>query len=80
MKREAKKALEELVSKADAKYIMLSYNNEGIIPFDEVKQILARRGQVDIKTFDHKRYRSIGQDGSNSKTTEYLFVTKIGEK
>jgi adenine-specific DNA methylase len=80
MKREAKKALEELISKADAKYIMMSYNNEGIIPFEEVKQILATRGRVEIKTFDHKRYRSIGQDGSNSKTTEYLFVTKMGEK
>lgn len=76
MKKEAKDALQRLVCKAKAKYILLSYNNEGIIPKDDVVKILSSRGEVTIKTFDHKRYRSIGQDGSHSKTTEYLYVLK----
>ena len=76
MKREAYEALKTLINKAKAKYIMLSYNNEGIISPDEILKILSSRGDVQIHSFDHKRYRSTGQDGSNSKTTEYLYVLK----
>ena len=79
-KRQAAAALNEIIQKAKAKYILLSYNNEGIIPHDEILKILSKRGRVEIKTFDHKRYRSIGQDGSRSRTTEYLFVLHIGKR
>ena len=79
-KRDAADALNKVVEKAKAKYILLSYNNEGIIPHDEIVKILSNRGRVEIKTFDHKRYRSIGQDGSQNRTTEYLFVLHMGEK
>ncbi len=75
-KKDAKNALERLINKAKAKYIMLSYNNEGIIPSNEVLEILSAKGDVVVKTYNHKRYRSIGQDGSNIKTTEYLYVVK----
>ena len=74
MKREAYEALKKLINKAKAKYIMLSYNNEGIISSEEILEILSARGNVKIHKFNHKRYRSTGQDGSNSKTTEYLYV------
>jgi len=76
-KREAYEALKKLINKAKARYIMLSYNNEGIISPDDILEILSSRGDVQIHSFDHKRYRSTGQDGSNSKTTEYLYVLKI---
>jgi len=76
MKREAKNALTRLIEKAKAKYIMLSYNNEGIIDAKDVMQILSLKGEVTVYTSNHKRYRSIGQDGSNNKTTEYLYVIK----
>lgn len=76
MKREAYEALKKLIKKAKARYIMLSYNNEGIINPDDILEILSSRGDVQIHSFDHKRYRSTGQDGSISKTTEYLYVLK----
>jgi adenine-specific DNA-methyltransferase len=77
MKNEAESALQKLIQKARAKYIFLSYNNEGIISKESIMNILSSRGEVEVKTFDHKRYRSIGQDGSVSKTTEYLYVVKV---
>jgi len=79
MKREAKDALFRLVKKARAKYIMLSYNNEGIISKEDVIKILSSRGHVETKKYQHKRYRSINQDGTKVKTTEYLYIVKTKE-
>ena len=77
MKREALNALKNVVNKAKAKYILLSYNNEGIISSSDIVEILSKRGNVTTKKFNHKRYRSIGQDGSLNKTTEYLYILEI---
>mgnify|MGYP003468721641 CR=1 FL=1 len=43
-KREVKKAFEDLIMNADAKYIFLSYNNEGLMSFDEIKEAYAEDG------------------------------------
>ena len=77
MKREATNALERIIKKAKAKYIFLSYNNEGIIPTSDITAILSSRGHVNIYTFDHKRYRSINQDGRTRKTIEYLYTVEV---
>jgi len=74
--RKAAHALSDLVSKAQAKYIVLSYNNEGIIPHDEIKDILSKRGEVKEFSKEHKRYRAVNQDGSNVRTKESLFLVK----
>lgn len=77
MKKEASVALERIIKYANAKFILLSYNNEGIISPDKLHEVLSTRGEVTVHTYDHKRYRSVGQDGSNSKTVEFLYVLKI---
>ncbi len=75
-KADASKALADLVNKARAKYIILSYNDEGIIPINEIEKILSTRGKVKKITKNHKRYRAINQDGSNVVTKELLFLVK----
>lgn len=77
LRQKAAKALLDLVTKAKAKYIIMSYNNEGIIPLDELKEILKTRGRIQEYRKQHKRYRSINQDGSNTSTHELLFVVKV---
>jgi len=72
--RKASEVLADLISKARAKYILLSYSDEGIIPIKEIKKILSTRGKVKEYIKEHKRYRAINQDGSNVKTNEYLFL------
>ena len=76
IKKEAKKTLEELTEKARAKYIIMSYNDEGIIPLNEIKEILGRKGNVQIFKKEHKRYRAINQNGEKTKTKENLFLVK----
>ena len=65
------------VAKAKAKYILLSYNDEGIIPIPVLKQILGTRGEVKEYTKEHKRYRAINQDGSKIITKEHLFLLTV---
>ncbi len=75
--KKASTALEDLILKAKANYIVLSYNNEGIIPHSDIKKILTKRGTVKEFSKNHKRYRAINQDGSNIKTKETLFLLTI---
>lgn len=75
--KKAADALLDLVSKAKAKYVLLSYNDEGIIPIPRLKEILSTRGEVKEYTKEHKRYRAINQDGSKISTKEHLFLLTI---
>ncbi|MBC8485957.1 MAG: DNA adenine methylase [Bacteroidetes bacterium] len=55
-------ALEELILNASkSKYILLSYNNEGIIPHISLINALERVGEVETFTENHKRYKSVNQ-------------------
>jgi adenine-specific DNA-methyltransferase len=73
----AELALADLVYNADTKYILMSYNNEGLISHDAIKTILNTRGRVTEFGMEHKRYRAINQDGSNVKTKESLFLLRL---
>jgi len=75
--KKAADALADLVKKAKAKYILLSYNDEGIIPIPVLKKILGTRGVVKEYTKEHKRYRAINQDGSRPTTKEHLFLLTV---
>jgi adenine-specific DNA methylase/DNA modification methylase len=47
-KNQAAAALRELIREARAEHIFLSYNNEGIIPEEAIREILGRRGAVEV--------------------------------
>lgn len=76
-KHKAFSALQDLVSNIKAKYIILSYNDEGIIPHNQLVSILGTRGKVTEFRKKHKRYRAINQDGSHTRTTEILYLVEI---
>ena len=68
-KREAARALLELISSAAYRYIFISYNNEGIISGDEVTHILAQRGTVEVV---EKPYRIFGNGAGRSNNRPIL--------
>ena len=75
----AGKALTGLLERIDARYIVLSYNTEGIIPFDELVEILAAYGSLALYSSDYVTYR--GGRQSISKEThnaEFLLVLHRG--
>lgn len=75
-KMEVSGAFQRLINKCDAEYVAISYNNEGLLPQEKLLEILNDFGKVKILTQEHKRYRSVNQDGSNSITQELLFVVR----
>ena len=42
---------QDLIEKADARHILVSYNNEGILSRDEVMSILSLRGEPHCEYF-----------------------------
>ena len=73
-KKTASLALRQIIESADAKYVVLSYNNEGIIPHSDLLEIMSTMGDLRIAEYKHRRYRAINHDTSQKSTTEYLFI------
>ena len=66
---------EKLIANADFKYIFLSYNNEGLMPLDTIKEIMSKYGKYDFYTKDYHRFRADREENRNHKgnsTVEYL--------
>ena len=79
-KTNALNALEDLIiNGSKAKYILLSYNNEGVISQPQIHKILERIGQVDTMYENHKRYRSINQSVEDPQLT-LEFIYKVEPK
>ena len=68
----------DLILSAKAKHILVSYNDEGILSLDEVREILSLRG--DPKTFSQKYSRFKADNGRQYKrneTMEYLHYVRV---
>jgi adenine-specific DNA-methyltransferase len=78
-------ALRELLTTIDARYVIVSFNNEGYLSFDELSQLLSARGEVATAEVDYKRYvgaqigiynpsgEKVGRV-SHLRNREYLFL------
>ena len=68
-------ALTDLVEKADAKHIVLSYSNEGILSLDDILSVLSSRGKATLSsTIDYQRFKSHSQGrNGNKRVQELLF-------
>lgn len=74
----ASEALTELISKARAKHILMSYNDEGVMNLAEVRRILSLRGRV--RTF-RTRYNRFKADRNRvyqrDTTIEYIHYVRV---
>ena len=78
-KNTAKDALEEMVSNLSAKYIIVSYNSEGFISYDEMIDMLNKYGICKVKEIDYNVFRgSRNLKNRNKHLKEYLFVLRKG--
>jgi len=72
---QVKKAFKDLILKAKAKYIFLSYNNEGLMTLADIKEIMSLRGKYNHFTKDYSRFKADkteNRDYKATKTVEYL--------
>ncbi len=72
-------AFENLVKLAKFKYIFLSYNNEGLMSEEEVKNIMSKYGEYSLATTVYQRFKADKTENRNHKansTIEYLHILK----
>lgn len=55
-KRRMPEALRQVVKDVDARLLVLSYNDEAWVSFEELAEMCAARGTVEVLAFDSKRY------------------------
>ena len=75
VKSKAPEALAKLIGTADCEYIFLSYNNEGLMPLDTVREIMSNYGDYKLATTEYQRFRADKPDARQhkaDKTVEYL--------
>lgn len=76
-KNQVSEAFENLIKSANFNYIFLSYNNEGLMPSDEIQKIMKKYGKYDLITTDYARFRADKEENRNhkaNKTIEYLHI------
>lgn len=72
------RALKGLLEGIDARFIVLSYNSEGIIPLEELMELLSTHGKLELFTEEYTQYRG-GKQGLKRRngTTEFqLLITR----
>ena len=65
----AKTAMRELLGAINARFIVLSYNNHGIIPEDELRELLEERGAVTVHVLTHNTYNKMQGIADKKRTT-----------
>lgn len=71
----AEEAMNALLANTRARFIAISYNNEGIIPLDNFKKILSRYGNWELLEQDYNTYRgSRNLRDRDIKVKEFLWI------
>ena len=71
------KSFDNLVKNAKFKYIFLSYNNEGLMSAEDIKNTMTKYGKYSLATTNYQRFKAdSAREYSADKTTEYLHILK----
>lgn len=76
-KKNAENSLNELILNTKSDFILLSYNNEGIIHMDKVYEIMSSYGTLELRTKEYNTFRgSRNLKDRNNKVDELLYLLK----
>ncbi|MFV0328265.1 MAG: DNA adenine methylase [Dysgonomonas sp.] len=64
-----------LISQANAEYLIISYNSEGFIDYQDMINLLSNYGKIKVRKIEYPTYRGSRNLNGRAKTvTEYLFI------
>ncbi len=76
-RRDAKKALFDLVAALRARYVLISYNSEGFVGYDEFVDYLSSLGRLSVMDKKYNTFRGCRNLGSrDAYVKEFLFLLK----
>ena len=67
----------DLIKDANFKYIILSYNNEGLMSLRDIENTMVQYGHYEMFSKEYQRFRADKEEKRNhraNKTIEYLHV------
>lgn len=70
-------AFDSLIRDASFKYVILSYNNEGLMPIADIEKVMSKYGHYEMFSREYHRFRADKIENRNhlaDRTTEYLHV------
>lgn len=74
-KSEVFNALDELIKRANFRFIFLSYNDEGLLSLEKIKEIFSKYGKYSFKTQIHNRFKAdSARLHKQDSTLEYLHI------
>lgn len=77
-KSEVVNAFQTLIDGVKCKYMVLSYNNEGIMDYDTLKKMMEKKGALKIYKILYKKFKAqMTVDVAN--VYEYLWVLEVGK-
>jgi len=68
---------DNLIKNAQFQYIFLSYNNEGLMSVEYIRNIMRKYGKYDLAEIDYQRFKADKAENRNhkaNKTKEYLHI------
>ncbi len=69
------KTFEDIIKKSNFQYIFLSYNNEGLMRKEEIKNIMQKYGKYNLLSTKYQRFRADkNRIHKANETIEYLHV------
>lgn len=76
-KKKVSVAFEDIVKNAKFRYILLSYNDEGILSFEQIQEIMSKYGDYKVYEKEHRRFKSdSNRNYIKDKTIEYIHCLK----
>lgn len=75
--RSVSASFDSLIKDANFRYIILSYNNEGLMSLDTIRHLMSQYGHYDVVSRDYQRFRADKEENRHhvaSRTTEYLHI------
>lgn len=75
--RQVAEQFDDLIYNSKFKYIFLSYNNEGLMSLDTVRNIMQKYGQYELAEINYQRFKADKTENRNHKadaTIEYLHI------
>lgn len=74
-KKYALDSLEAIIKNLDSKFIIVSYNSEGFIGFDEMSEMMTKYGKLETKAINYNTFRgSRNLSKRDIHVSEYLFI------
>jgi len=77
-KPRVKAAFEELIRNSKCNYLLLSYNNEGLLDLETLKTILREKGNVKLYKIKYKKFKSF--QGEQDSVEEYFWIVDVANK